>query len=185
MNSTSTLARRSFVRLSMLALGAALVPGNAFARMALGRGSSRRLSLYNIHTGEASRVEYWRGGNYVPEALPEIYHILRDFRANEVKRIDLRLLDLLYALKESLGTSAPFHVISGYRSPTTNAMLRARSERVAAHSLHIDGKAVDIRVPGRTLREIREAALALRGGGVGYYARSDFVHLDVGRVRCW
>lgn len=182
---SASLGRRRFVRLGMMALGAALVPGNALTRVMLARGPARSLWFYNIHTGESSRVEYWHNGNYVPQALGEVYHILRDFRANEVKPIDLRLLDLLYVLSQSLGTTGPFHVISGYRSPATNAMLRAHSEGVAAHSLHIDGKAVDIRVPGRTLRQVREAALALRGGGVGYYPLSDFVHMDVGRMRWW
>lgn len=102
-----------------------------------------------------------------------------------MKAIERRLLDLLHRLHATLDTSEPFHVISGYRSPDTNAMLLARGGGVARHSLHMDGQAIDLRVPGRALSKIRGAALALRGGGVGYYPGSDFVHVDVGRVRWW
>ena len=111
--------------------------------------------------------------------------MLRDFRANEVKPIDPALLDLLTQIQHRLGTNESFQVISGYRSPLTNAMLHANSEGVAVHSLHIEGKAIDIRVPGRSLEQLRGAALALRDGGVGYYPKSDFVHVDTGRVRFW
>jgi uncharacterized protein YcbK (DUF882 family) len=137
------------------------------------------------HPDERLRTTYWADGGYVPNALTDINFILRDFRANEIKAIDLRLLDLLHRLNASLETSQPFHVISGYRTAATNAMLRGASAGVALHSLHIDGMAIDIRVPGHDLAVLRRAALALRGGGVGYYPQSDFVHVDVGRVRTW
>jgi uncharacterized protein YcbK (DUF882 family) len=145
----------------------------------------RGLSFYNTHTGESASVEYCRAGRLIPEALAKIDHILRDHRTGEVKPIDVRLLDLLHTLARTLGIKKPYHVISGYRSQKTNEFLRARGEGVAAGSLHLAGKAVDVRVPGLALRDLYRAAVKLRGGGVGIYPRSDFVHIDVGRVRTW
>jgi uncharacterized protein YcbK (DUF882 family) len=181
-----TLSRRRFVRLGLFASAACLLPHPALA--AIWRRvdpRARKLSFYNLHTGETLTTVYWADGEYVAGALGQINYILRDFRRNEVKSIDARLLDLLYALRLNLDTNAAFHVISGYRSPLTNAMLRSESEGVAAHSLHLKGQAIDLRVPGIELPVVRGAALALRGGGVGYYPRSDFVHVDVGRIRTW
>ena len=146
---------------------------------------ARSLKFYNLHTGESLKTTYWENGSYVPEELARINYILRDFRANEVKPIDPALLDLLVRAQRRLDTSEPFQVISGYRSPLTNAMLHANSEGVAVHSLHIDGKAIDICVPGRSLAQLRGAALAQQSGGVGYYPKSNFVHVDTGRVRFW
>jgi uncharacterized protein YcbK (DUF882 family) len=146
----------------------------------------RGLSLYNTHTGESEAVEYCRAGCLVPSSLEKIDHILRDHRTGETKAIDVRLLDLLHALARKTGTDAPFHIISGYRSPQTNAVLRDHGGGgVAAHSLHLQGKAIDIRVPGVKLRNLYRAAIDLGGGGVGIYPESDFVHVDVGRVRTW
>lgn len=147
--------------------------------------SDRDLSLYNIHTGESAAVAYCRSGRLVSPSLETINHLLRDFRTGEMKDIDVRLLDLLNALSRTTAADRPFHVISGYRSPRTNAFLRANGRGVAEHSLHILGKAVDIRMPGLGLRDLYRAALSLRGGGVGYYPVSDFVHVDVGRIRTW
>src|SRR5438552_19148867 len=110
---------------------------------------------------------------------------MRDFRANEIKPIDVILLDLLHRIHQILGSSEPYHLISGYRSPKTNAMLSAHSEGVSPRSLHLQAKAADIAVPGRPLILVRQVATFLRGGGVGYYPRSNFVHIDVGRVRYW
>ena len=146
---------------------------------------ARVLAFHNIHTGEFVRATYWAAGRYVREGLTQIDRVLRDYRANLVHPIDRRLLGLLDALHDSLDTGGPFEVISGYRSPATNAMLVATSRGVAARSLHVSGMAIDIRVPGRPLGAVRDAAKALRGGGVGYYPDSDFVHVDVGRVRYW
>jgi uncharacterized protein YcbK (DUF882 family) len=115
----------------------------------------------------------------------DINHILRDHRTGEIKPIDPDLLDLLHALRTRLGTQRPFHVISGYRSPCTNEQLRSRSRGVARKSMHLFGKAVDIRIPGHDLADLRQAALAEQAGGVGYYPRPGFVHVDVGRVRFW
>ena len=145
----------------------------------------RTLSFYNTRTGEEWNRVYWCQGDYVPEALEEINYLLRDHRTNEVKEIDPRLLDLLYDLNEKLNSCGPFQVVSGYRSPETNALLRRRSRRIARHSLHIEGMAVDIRLPDRNMRQLAKAAVSLQSGGVGYYPRRQFVHVDTGKVRRW
>ncbi len=145
----------------------------------------RGLSFYNTHTGESAAVEYCRQGCFIPESLKKVDHILRDHRTGETKPIDVDLLDLLNTLARTLPAEAPFHVISGYRSPHTNALLRKTGGGVASNSLHLVGKAIDIRVPGVKLRTLYKTAVELRGGGVGIYPGSDFVHVDVGRVRTW
>jgi uncharacterized protein YcbK (DUF882 family) len=148
--------------------------------------ADRNLAFFNTHTGESAAVEYCRSGCLVPESLTKINHILRDTRTDETKDIDVGLLDLLVRLDRAIPTSEPFHIISGYRSPSTNDFLRKTGGGgVAAHSLHLVGKAIDIRVPGVALRELYRTAVGLRGGGVGIYPGSDFVHVDVGRVRTW
>jgi uncharacterized protein YcbK (DUF882 family) len=145
----------------------------------------KTLSFYNTRTGEEWNRVYWCQGDYVPEALEEINHLLRDHRTNEVKEIDPRLLDLLYDLNEKLNSRGPFHVVSAYRSPETNALLRRRSRRIARNSLHMEGMAVDIRLPDRSMRQLARAALSLKAGGVGYYPRRHFIHVDTGKVRRW
>ena len=143
------------------------------------------LSFYNTHTQENLDICYYRQGHYCTEALTQINYILRDHRTNEIKPIDTRLLDFLHDISSGLQNHSAFHVISGYRSPTSNAKLRHKSKKVAAFSLHMKGKAIDIRLPGCPTRRLREIALNLKRGGVGYYLRTDFVHVDVGRVRHW
>lgn len=145
----------------------------------------RRISLLNLHTDERCSVVYSEAGQKIPDALSEVNRVLRDFRTGEVHPIDTRLLDLMADLAVKLDTNTPFHIISGYRSPKTNSMLHDKSGGVATKSLHMQGMAVDIRVPGRQLAKVRDTALAMSRGGVGYYAKSDFVHVDVGRVRRW
>lgn len=145
----------------------------------------RTLGFQNLHTGETLKATYWANGAFQFEALSAIDHILRDFRSGEVTAIDRRLLDTLVTLQQRLGSKGPFEVISGYRSPKTNAMMRAQGHGVAKHSLHMVGKAIDIRLPDRALADVRNTALSMRAGGVGYYPKSDFVHVDVGRVRRW
>ncbi len=152
---------------------------------ALGNPRVRTVAFDNLHTGERLKVDYWVDGRYLPDALGAVDRVLRDFRTGETRPIDPRLLDLLVALNRRLGTHEPFQVISGYRSPQTNAMLRGESAGVAANSLHMQGMAIDLRVADRALGSVHAAAVGLRGGGVGYYPRSDFVHVDVGRVRYW
>jgi len=145
----------------------------------------RRISLLNLHTDERCSVVYSEAGQRIPDALGEVNKVLRDFRTGEVHPIDPRLLDLMADLAVELDTTTPFHIISGYRSSKTNAMLNGKSSGVATKSLHMQGMAVDIRVPGRQLTKVRDTALSMKRGGVGYYAKSDFVHVDVGRVRRW
>ena len=182
---TGTLSRRRLLKLGTLIAGTALIPGVALADLRVPYPPERTLKFYNLHTGESLSTTYCEKGCYVDGALKQINYILRDFRANEIKPIDPRLLDLLYTINRRLYTPEPFDIISGYRSPATNAMLAGRSEGVARHSMHIQGKAADIRVPGRPLGEVWRAAIGLWSGGVGFYPRSDFVHVDVGRVRFW
>jgi uncharacterized protein YcbK (DUF882 family) len=147
-----------------------------------------RLRFYHTHTGERLDVVYRRGDQYIPEALDELDHYLRDHRTGDVRHFDPRLFDLLYDLTASLGDSnGEIDVICGYRTPWSNEFLRARSVHtgVAKHSLHMQAEAIDIRLRGIPTSELREAALRLHRGGVGYYRSSDFVHVDVGRVRHW
>lgn len=174
--------RRQALRLGAGILAAGLASG---LHGAWGASAARTLSFENLHTGERLSETYWADGAYIPEALRRIDHVLRDHRTGETHRIAPELLDLLTRLRAALDTEAPFQVISGYRSPRTNAMLASLSGGVARQSLHTKGLAIDIRVPGRRLTAVRDAAIALRGGGVGYYERSQFVHLDTGRIRTW
>ena len=183
--------RRRFLGVGASAAAAALVPARARGAVVadkMAKPVERTLAFFNTHTGERVRTAYCGGGEYRPEALKEINHILRDFRANEIKPIDPKLLDLLHELGGTLETDQPFHIISGYRSPHTNAMLQSRGGEhtgVASGSLHMVGKAIDIRVPGVKLDNLRAAARSLKLGGVGYYPSSNFVHVDTGRVRYW
>jgi uncharacterized protein YcbK (DUF882 family) len=147
-----------------------------------------RLRFYHTHTGERLDIVYRRGADYIPEALEELDHYLRDHRTGDVRHFDPRLFDLLYDLTASLGDSGgEIDVICGYRTPWSNEFLRTRSTHtgVAQHSLHMQAEAIDIRLPGIPTSELRDAALRLGRGGVGYYRSSDFVHVDVGRVRQW
>ena len=147
--------------------------------------SERALAFYNTHTGERLRSVYWADGDYQPASLREIDHLLRDHRTGDVLAIDPNLLELLHRIHVELATSEPFHVISGYRSPATNAKLRAQGGGVGRRSLHMQGKAIDIFVPGREVSELHRIARAQRSGGVGHYPKPGFVHVDVGRVRYW
>jgi uncharacterized protein YcbK (DUF882 family) len=145
----------------------------------------RALTFVHTHTGEKLSVEYAQGDQYLPDALDTVNHFLRDFRTGDVHAIDRGLLDLLHGLTRLTDTTRPFQVISGYRSPGTNAMLRRASEGVAGRSLHMQGQAIDIRLADVPLAKLRTAALAVGRGGVGFYPASDFVHVDTGRVRHW
>ncbi len=180
-----TCSRRDFIKLSAGAFAASFLPLPALASALTESDARRHLAFHNTHTGETADVCFYDWGDYCPEALQQINHILRDHRTNDVKPIDLKLLDRLYALKVKIGTDTPFHVISGYRSPATNAMLRKISTGVARKSFHTRGMAIDIRLPDYDTRKLRDACIALNSGGVGYYRDSDFVHLDTGPVRHW
>jgi len=180
-----TYNRRSILKWGILAgiAGILPVPVDAASRLLYPREKS--LYLYNLHTDESLDIVYWRKGKYLQDALHEINYFLRDYRTDEVTSINKRLLDLLHNLHKRLGTDHPFHVISGYRSPATNSYLRKCSRGVAKNSLHMYGKAIDINLPECKLSSLRQAALTLRAGGVGYYPAHDFIHVDVGRVRSW
>ncbi len=147
--------------------------------------SVRSLSIRSLHTQEHLRATFFRNGRYDPVALREIDHLLRDWRTDAVHAIDPALLDTLCVLHRQVGGREPFHLISGYRSPETNAALAAQNGGVARRSLHMEGKAADIRLPGCALATLHQAAVALKAGGVGLYTRSDFIHVDTGRVRYW
>lgn len=177
MPADSTFSRRSFLKFSALAA----VAGPQLLKAGT---PERSLSFYNLHTTEKLKVVYWADGGYVPESLTQINYLLRDHRTGTVHEIDRRLLDLLCQVRTTLDTTEPFQIISGYRSPETNAMLHSHSEGVAQHSLHMDGMAADVRVARRSLELLRDVAMSMKSGGVGYYS-SQFVHIDVGRVRRW
>lgn len=179
------LTRRRFLRLSGLATLASFSPRLGLAALKNFQSPERSLSFHNTHTGESLERVYWAKGSYLPEALSDINYILRDHRSGDIKTIDARLLDLVHAIGLKLDAQEPFHIVSGYRSPRTNAFLRKCGRGVARNSLHLYGKAVDIRLPECPLSLLRRVAMEMRGGGVGYYPRPNFVHIDVGRVRSW
>lgn len=171
-------------RRRVLAAGLGLaVP--ALGASAAAAAAPRNLSVLNLHTGERLAATYFEAGRYLPDALAALDRVLRDHRTGEVHPMDPGLLDLVSGLAARLGGAGAVQVISGYRSPASNAALRRNSTGVATRSLHMEGKAMDIRVQGVELSHVRNAALTMGRGGVGYYPGSDFVHVDVGRVRQW
>jgi uncharacterized protein YcbK (DUF882 family) len=198
MTAADPLAGEKRLRRRLLA-GAALLPfagtglvrsANAAradrAEIAAQTAAPRTISLEHTHTGEAIDLVYAVGGEFDRRALTNLNRFLRDHYNGEVGNIDPRLFDLLHALRSSVGVERPFQVISGYRSPSTNARLRStRGGGVATRSLHMDGMAIDVRLPGAALPDLRDAALSLAQGGVGFYPREQFVHVDTGRVRRW
>jgi len=183
--------RRQLFRAGIKAVVAGVAARSSIAMSRTGDGAAHadevaRLAFVNTHTGESLDVVYRERGQYLTDAIAEIDRVLRDHRSGEVYPIDRALLDQLDVLSAVLGTGKrAFHVISGYRSPATNAMLSARSGGVATRSLHMSGRAIDIRLPGVPLAMLHRAALGMQAGGVGYYPASDFVHVDTGRVRRW
>ncbi|MDF1586155.1 DUF882 domain-containing protein [Marinimicrococcus flavescens] len=170
----------------LLGVGLSLAGGLLGAgRRAWAALPERRVALHHVQTGETVRTVYFAQGRYLEEGLREISRVLRDWRTDEVIGYDPRLLDMLSLLQRRLAPAGPVEVVSGYRSPATNAMLRRRYKGVARNSLHMEGKAIDLRFPGCPLDRLHEAALALEAGGVGYYPAADFLHLDSGPVRSW
>ncbi|HVC11120.1 MAG TPA: DUF882 domain-containing protein [Burkholderiales bacterium] len=179
MHRSARAVRRELIKgLALLPLALLASPARA------ARTAPRRISFYHTHTGERLKATYFEGGRYLPDALRAIDHLLRDFRTGQVHAIDRRLLDQLAALDACCG-GGTFEVISGYRSSATNELLRETTSGVAAHSLHLAGRAIDVRLSGFDTAKLRAAAIAARRGGVGFYPRSDFVHLDTGRYRTW
>ena len=145
-----------------------------------------RLRLFHTHTNEQIDIVYRIGDVYIPEAANRLDQFLRDHRTGDVRQLDGRLFDLLHDLTESLGRAeAEINIVCGYRTPWSNEFLRSTTSGVASHSLHMEGEAIDIRIPGVPTAQLRDAALALHRGGVGYYPKSQFVHVDVGRIRHW
>jgi uncharacterized protein YcbK (DUF882 family) len=143
------------------------------------------VSFVHTHTGEELTAAYWKAGRYQPDELLRVNRLLRDFRTNEVHSIDPALLDILFDLQSKADTDRPFQVISGYRSAKTNEMLRHSSDGVAQHSMHLVGRAIDIRLGAFPTRRLGELARSMGRGGVGFYRVSDFVHVDTGRIRFW
>jgi uncharacterized protein YcbK (DUF882 family) len=180
--SKSKHSRRNFLKLGA-AVGLTCVPAPVFSHV--GAEIHRELRLHHLHTGEKLNIVYWVEGRYLDEPMAEIDRLLRDFRTGEVKPIDRGLLDLLSSARRELDSSEAFEVISGYRSPTTNRMLAEQGKGVARKSLHMAGMAIDVNLQGRSLDRLQRVAISLKRGGVGYYPKSGFVHLDVGRVRTW
>jgi uncharacterized protein YcbK (DUF882 family) len=175
------LARRGFLK-KLAALGI----GVATARTVLAAADERRtLSFVHTHTGEHLTATYFENGTYSSAVLQQVNVLLRDFRDGTVHVIDPHLLDRLFLLQAAVGGSEPFQVISGYRSPTTNAALHEKSGGVAEHSLHMEGQAIDVRLSGVATERLARLALQQASGGVGFYRVSDFVHVDTGRVRSW
>jgi len=167
-----------------LAVSAAPVYSNSFGLLR-GAGDIRKVSMYSARTGESIEMIYWVEGEYVREALKDINHFMRDWREDSAISMDPRNLDILAASHSLLETKEPFMMLSGYRSPRTNAMLRSRSRGVAKNSLHVKGMAADIRLKSRSVGQVAKAGIACRAGGVGKYSRSNFVHMDCGVVRSW
>ncbi len=150
-----------------------------------GAGDIRRIRMYSGRTGERIDMIYWVEGDYIKDAVKEVNHFMRDWRTNDVKNMDLRTIDIMAAAHNLLDASDPYMLLSGYRSPRTNAMLRARSRGVAKNSLHMKGQAADLRLSSRSVGQMARAAAACQGGGVGKYSGSNFVHMDCGPVRVW
>lgn len=188
------MARRGFLGLGAAAItagGAALVGTTggfvapAYAALSIPKPKRREIKLFSLNTEESFAGAYWADGRYVPGALKQIATVLRDRRDNTQGKIDPELLNVLVSLRDLLGTSQPIHVICGYRSPRSNAAMHAASSSVASNSYHMRGMAIDLRVPNRPLGLVKQAAMHLGRGGVGYYPSSDFVHVDSGPVRHW
>lgn len=182
--------RRIFLRNAAAIASTSIAPA-AFANSAMGMDKAsaidfdKKLSLYNIHTGESVNTFFKQAGQFDDQGLAELDHLLRDHRSGESTLITRTLFEDIHTLQQMFKPSQAIEIISGYRSPKTNERLRAMGHNVAKRSLHMQGKAVDIRIPGASLKQVRQAALALKSGGVGYYPKSGFIHLDVGRVRQW
>lgn|SRR6056297_1559909 len=179
------LTRRGLLRtFAATAIVAAPTYANAFGFLK-GGGDIRRLRMYSTRSGETLDTIYWIDGDYIPEALAEINHLMRDWRSNEATRIDTRTIDIMAASHSLLEVEEPYMLLSGYRSRKTNAMLRNRSSGVARNSLHMKGQAADLRMKARSVQQMARAAAACAAGGVGKYSRSNFVHMDCGPVRSW
>lgn len=180
MNKPNQIDRRAFLKLA--GAGAAVV---SFPALAGNSHQEKTLGFYHLHTGERLQVAYWANGAYLSEPLADINYLLRDFRVKESMSMDIKLLDALYQLHRSVRSKKDFHVISGYRSPTTNAKLMRQGRKVAKKSFHMKGQAIDVYLPDISLARLHRAAISLNIGGIGYYRNSGFIHIDTGPVRRW
>ncbi|SMC09479.1 DUF882 domain-containing protein [Nitratiruptor tergarcus] len=174
------MQRRDFIKKSLLFTASIIVPSRSFASL-----NEKSFTLYNIHTGEKYRAIYWANGKYIYDEIANLEYILRDYRNNEIHKIDVKLFDYLYDLHSLVESNKEILVISGYRSPATNTLLRKHHRGVAKNSYHTKGMAVDIRIPDVRLSMLRYAALSLKRGGIGYYPRSNFIHIDTANPRYW
>ncbi len=180
---STNIFRRNFLKTSC-----ALITTSALPNLLLANTDNKvekTLEFVNLHTHETLTSSYWTNGEHDPSSLFLINHVLRDHRANESIHIDTDLLDLLHTLHDLTGSNSPYHVISAYRSPQTNEKLRKQGNGVAKRSMHMQGKAIDVRLPDIKLQDLRDAAISLQAGGVGYYAKSNFIHIDTGKPRSW
>ncbi|MEX0368496.1 MAG: YcbK family protein [Ruegeria sp.] len=183
--SSTGLTRRALLgAFAATAIVAAPTYSNA-AGFLRGGGDIRRIRMYSGRTGERLDMIYWVDGKYIKDAVKEVNHFMRDWRTDQVKSIDLRTIDIMAAAHNLLDVNEPYMLLSGYRSPGTNAMLRSRSRGVAKNSLHMKGQAADLRLASRSVSQVARAAQSCRAGGVGRYSRSNFVHMDCGVIRTW
>jgi uncharacterized protein YcbK (DUF882 family) len=183
-NTTGITRRGLLGAFAATALTAAPTFSNA-AGFLRGAGDIRRIRMYSGRTGERIDMIYWIDGKYIKDSVKQINHFMRDWRNDQVKEIDLRTIDIMAASHNLLDVNEPYMMLSGYRSPETNAMLRRRSRGVAKNSLHMKGQAADLRLASRSVSQMAKAAQACRAGGVGKYYRSNFVHMDCGVLRSW
>ena len=184
-DSTLNFTRRGILRAFAATTVAAAPTFSSAAGFLRGSGDIRRIRMYSARTGERLDTIYWIEGEYIKEAVNEINSFMRDWRTNDIKTMDLRTVDIMAASHNLLDVSEPYMLLSGYRSPKTNAMLRARSRGVAKNSLHMKGQAADLRLANRSVNQMAKAAMACHAGGVGRYSGSNFVHMDCGPVRSW
>jgi uncharacterized protein YcbK (DUF882 family) len=184
-NRNDSVTRRGLLGVfAATAVIAAPTYSNAFGLLK-GSGDIRRIRMYSGRTGESIDTIYWIEGEYIPEVMKEITYFMRDWRSNDTMKIDMRTVDIMAASHRLLDVSEPYMLLSGYRSPKTNAMLRSRSSGVARNSLHLKGQAADLRLKSRSVGQMAKAAAACASGGVGKYSRSNFVHMDCGPIRSW
>lgn len=190
-DSALSVSRRKFLGFGALVAGTVAVSSVAKPASAaiFSRGTqfdgARKISFRNTHTGETFSGVYRVGDKYLPDAFDRINIVLRDFRSNELFPIDPRVMDIIFSVHQMTQKPEPYEILSGYRCPKTNAGLRSASEGVAKNSLHMTGQAIDLRLPGFSTKQVRNLAISLKAGGVGYYPKSDFVHMDTGDVRTW
>jgi len=184
-NTTSGLTRRGLLGAFAATVATAAPTYSHAAGFLRGGGDIRRIKMYSGRTGERIDMIYWVEGKYIRDAVKEVNHFMRDWRTDDTVQMDLRTVDIMAAAHNLMDVNEPYMLLSGYRSPKTNAMLRSRSSGVAKNSLHMRGQAADLRLSSRSVGQMAKAAAVCRGGGVGRYSGSNFVHMDCGTVRTW